>query len=472
MALLFAFLLVLFIPAGDSASADVVFEPPSIEGIRERMPNATLLEKDTPVEGEVHLDGWNNSFDLYRAVIPPGEDGLWLYLQGTDRDNGKIGTAYFYENLTPCKEGVEIWIDSDSYSSSALYSYDSLDNCTIYIVVYGNGVYEIGLENLNNISIWFCLAPIILFFLILYSAILLIPTIIVIVTLGSTRKRIAQRREIIRKRGSVKVETKQQDLKNYVGSRRSSVRYRLVLWSVLIASSVLCMLLMIIVFFFPVIKIGDAYFFPWFQLMFLLIVAMSVSLLLLWLESISNRPEVLLEESAPPGYPGRPKPFREILPNRAVIIAPIFLLFFFFIYGVLYADLLAGTWIILIEILILAMISMIIIPLFSYLNIEARKDRIEFYYGPRRIWERLKFQGKKIPIIDIYSITPVSVHPFRDFLIGTWWIKIGRHGEYGYLTTERTGVSIITMDGKEYVVSTRDPMRLVKFVQDRKRKIK
>jgi hypothetical protein len=94
-----------------------------------------------------------------------------------------------------------------------------------------------------------------------------------------------------------------------------------------------------------------------------------------------------------------------------------------------------------------------------FLNLEVMCDRkqLSFHYGP---------VGKEVPLEDIVSVRAISVHPLRDYM--GYGIRPGPDGSVGYIASGNVGVRISLEDGKEYVVTMRDPQGLVDYVRSAK----
>ncbi|MDG6224920.1 MAG: hypothetical protein QCI82_05335 [Candidatus Thermoplasmatota archaeon] len=457
---------------GVGASAQV--EPPPIESIREQLPTATLLKRDVKVKGEVTLDQNNSVFDLYKTSItpsmsfPPRNDYIYLNIEGNDPANGRINVIYLYDDLTPGSDSYDLWIESDSTLNVAISTKEPFENCTIYFIIYGDGEYTIEIWGPPYSSFFCFLVPLFCCFIPFMLLILAIIGLVIFLPFWSVKKKTEQRREMIRRKEKIVIPQELSDPMGYFRSSRNMMRYRSFLNIVMIVLGLIGGLIMFIGFTISITQPESLVYLPLIGIGYLMIIGSTVLMLLLLIESISQRTQVPPYERSIGVNNAWMKPFKEILPNRMVVIPPIFLLFLFlFIQIIFYLSEVSIPSLIIIEFLVIGLLSAFIIPVFSFFNVRAMDDRIEFHFGPRSLWNNMRFLGKTLMIDGIYSITPVSVNRLRDYHIGTWWVVIGGRGEYGYLTSDRTGVSIITKDGKEYVISTRDPMRLVKFVQER-----
>ncbi len=99
----------------------------------------------------------------------------------------------------------------------------------------------------------------------------------------------------------------------------------------------------------------------------------------------------------------------------------------------------------------------ILVAVFVNLEVLCDRKRLYFHYGP---------VGKEVPLDDIVSVRAVSIHPLRDYM--GYGIRLGPDGSVGYIAAGNVGARISMEDGKEYVVTLRDPQGLVDYVRSAK----
>ena len=99
-------------------------------------------------------------------------------------------------------------------------------------------------------------------------------------------------------------------------------------------------------------------------------------------------------------------------------------------------------------------ILLIVTFMFGALKIECDTEILWVHWGPL---------GKKIPLKDIVTISSTSIHAFRDYL--GWGLRVGRDGTIGYISTGDVGVRVSLTNGKEYVMTSSDPQKLVEYVR-------
>jgi hypothetical protein len=95
-----------------------------------------------------------------------------------------------------------------------------------------------------------------------------------------------------------------------------------------------------------------------------------------------------------------------------------------------------------------------LLVIFGTLEVKCDNKELHFHFGPI---------GKKIPIDDIVSIRPTSVHALRDFM--GYGLRVGPDGTIGYIIGGNVGVRISLKDKKEYVVTIPNPQDLVNYVR-------
>jgi hypothetical protein len=101
----------------------------------------------------------------------------------------------------------------------------------------------------------------------------------------------------------------------------------------------------------------------------------------------------------------------------------------------------------------------VLVAVFLNLEVLCDRKRLRFHYGP---------VGKDVPLGEIVSARAVSVHPLRDYM--GYGIRLGPDGSVGYIASGNVGVRISLEDGKEYVVTMRDPQGLVDYIRSAKAK--
>jgi hypothetical protein len=97
---------------------------------------------------------------------------------------------------------------------------------------------------------------------------------------------------------------------------------------------------------------------------------------------------------------------------------------------------------------------LILIAIFGTLEVRCDNRELSFRFGPI---------GKRVPIDDIVSIRPTSVHALRDFM--GYGLRVGPDGTIGYIVSGNVGVRISLRDKKEYVVTIPNPQDLVNYVR-------
>jgi hypothetical protein len=144
-----------------------------------------------------------------------------------------------------------------------------------------------------------------------------------------------------------------------------------------------------------------------------------------------------------------PMVYQERITVKILPLIMVPLIVFILIISIFNWELISGI-IIFITIIILIIVSLI----FGALQIECDNERLWVHWGP---------MGKKIPLKDIVFINSTIIHPFRDYL--GWGLRVGRDGSIGYISSGDVGVRVSLTDGKEYVITSNDPEKLVDYVR-------
>lgn len=103
-------------------------------------------------------------------------------------------------------------------------------------------------------------------------------------------------------------------------------------------------------------------------------------------------------------------------------------------------------------------ILVVVLLIFSHLEISCSPKALSFHYGPF---------GKTFPLERIERIRAVSVNPLKEYM--GWGIRVGADGSIGYIAAGKVGVRIELDEGKDYVVTVSDPQSLVDYVEAAKR---
>ncbi|MFP4051463.1 MAG: hypothetical protein ACLFVB_06960 [Thermoplasmata archaeon] len=94
---------------------------------------------------------------------------------------------------------------------------------------------------------------------------------------------------------------------------------------------------------------------------------------------------------------------------------------------------------------------------FRVLKVKCDNKYLSFHFGPI---------GKDVPLNKIKNIDVTNVRPLKDFM--GWGHRIGPEGSIGYIAAGNKGVKIDLENGKTYVITVKNPKRLINHVNKMK----
>ncbi len=154
---------------------------------------------------------------------------------------------------------------------------------------------------------------------------------------------------------------------------------------------------------------------------------------------------ILVERVSPPSA----GPFHETVKMTALPLAMVPLIIVYLAIMVMIPEPL------LILIMAIVIVFLLVLMLLFYtLEVYCDGTTLSFHFGPI---------GKDVPVEEIESIRATVVHSLKDFM--GYGIRMGPDGSVGYIATGNVGVKVSLKNGKQYVITLKDPQALVDCVR-------
>lgn len=447
-----------------AGSADGLNIPnPPFGNLSGDMMNGSInLSVEDSIHGEVYVNETDFTYRIYRLDLR-NESDVWIEFDRLNDDFGAI-QVFVYDRNGSCLDDhrANIRVEPNEARAEHLVA-DEEEDGIYYILVYGNGSYELSVDHSGYFSIWWILVPIIIIFIGLISAAAASPFVLVRIRRKKNLRKIEKGME--RNEHRMDYDKIMRTYRNERKSRKMARKVKRVMLIVLSVSIAVLLLLLGSLYFLQDsldgIVLDSSLFLVWLFVNWVI----SLSIIYLVIDSrldMKNR-AIIPTGEVPRVYSGRKvdRHYREEkmgfwINSILVLIVPFFVLIDIFDPIIWWG---AGIF------LILGLLILLTGILTISRTLECDENFIRIGYGSRRLSNILRPWNKEIPLKEIHSARPVSMNECAINAHRHWGPGIGIHGEIMYGSKSRVGVRVILKNGADYYIGSEDPARLSEFIR-------